>query len=352
VKGTIKLRIPGWTRNDVAPGGLYSYPAKARGQVTVSINGSRVPAAVEETGYISLDRQWKDGDVVDVELPIETRWVVADERVRENRGRMAVERGPIVYCVESPDVESGHALGLLFERNREPRPEFDRSFFGGVTVLRTEARSLIDPSSPAKPVKLVPYYLWANRGPAEMSVWLSAREYAAGDTGPAGGLIFYVNPNFAADGWRYLEAAPFDQSAGASGMLLAGDRRRARRRGTPNRTPPTSSRRAPNRSGGASVRSLDLNSVKAGSAFTRRTGGDRSQEQPTPPISGCRAGDNFTCGHRRNRRRHGEPHNFADLAARITMTRTFLAAFGRFARFDRCVPARRRRALARWSRTG
>jgi hypothetical protein len=68
---------------------------------------------------------------------------------------------------------------------------------------------------PARPVTLVPYYLWANRGRAEMSVWVSTREYVPGDTGPAGGLIFYVNPNAAADGWRYLEAAPFDQSAGA-----------------------------------------------------------------------------------------------------------------------------------------
>ena len=48
-----------------------------------------------------------------------------------------------------------------------------------------------------------------------MSVWLSTREYAPGDTGPAGGFIFFVNPNYATDGWRYLEAAPFDQSAGA-----------------------------------------------------------------------------------------------------------------------------------------
>jgi hypothetical protein len=64
-------------------------------------------------------------------------------------------------------------------------------------------------------VTLIPYYLWANRGAGEMSVWLSAAGYAIGDVGPAGGFIFYENPNYTADGWRYLEAAPFDQSAGA-----------------------------------------------------------------------------------------------------------------------------------------
>jgi len=65
-------------------------------------------------------------------------------------------------------------------------------------------------------LRLVPYHLWANRGPGQMSVWLATRELVPGDVGPAGGFIFYVNPNYAADGWRYLEAAPFDQSAGAA----------------------------------------------------------------------------------------------------------------------------------------
>jgi hypothetical protein len=93
---------------------------------------------------------------------------------------------------------------------------FDPAFFGGATVIRGTAGSAIDPTVPERPVRFVPYYLWANRGAGEMSVWQSTEEYAVGDTGPAGGLIFYVNPDYAEDGWRYLEAAPFDQSAGAT----------------------------------------------------------------------------------------------------------------------------------------
>jgi hypothetical protein len=91
----------------------------------------------------------------------------------------------------------------------------DAELFDGVPVIRTEARSISNPSLAPKPVKLIPYFLWANRGDGEMSVWLSSAGYESGGTGPAGGLIFYENPNYAADGWRYLEAAPFDQSAGA-----------------------------------------------------------------------------------------------------------------------------------------
>jgi DUF1680 family protein len=216
VQGTIKLRMPGWTRNQVAPGGLYSYLARSDRRATLAINGTRISSTPDLKGYVTLDRLWKNGDVIEVELPIETRWIKADGRVRANRGRMAVERGPLVYCVEGHDVPDGQALTLLFDPARELKPEVDPALLGGCTVLRTEARSLARPSSPARAVTLVPYYLWANRGRAEMNVWLSTREYAPGDTGPAGGLIFYVNPNSDADGWRYLEAAPFDQSAGAT----------------------------------------------------------------------------------------------------------------------------------------
>jgi Beta-L-arabinofuranosidase, GH127 len=160
-------------------------------------------------------KEWKNGDVVTVEFPVEVRRVVADSKVPHDRRRMAVERGPIVYCSEWPDVEGGRVLDLLFDANAGLKPAVDEAFHG-VTVIHTEARSITKPSAPARPITLIPYYLWANRGAGEMSVWLSTAGYAPGDIGPAGGFIFYENPNHAADGWRYLEAAPFDQSAGAT----------------------------------------------------------------------------------------------------------------------------------------
>ena len=215
-QAAIKLRFPGWARNQTAPGGLYTYHAPSKRHATVSINGQRIAVVPDAKGYVTIDRAWKNGDVIDVDFPIETRWVKADDRVKEDRGRMAVERGPVVYCVESHDVESGQALTLLFDPAREMTPETDAAFVGGATVLRTEARSLTTPASPPRMVTLVPYHLWANRAPTAMTVWLSTRDYAPGDTGPAGGLIFHVNPTADADGWRYLEAAPFDQSAGAT----------------------------------------------------------------------------------------------------------------------------------------
>jgi len=215
VDGTIKLRIPGWARNEPAPGGLYAYTDELEGEATVSVNGRRVATAPDQMGYVSLDRRWNDGDVIEVLLPMAARKVVADPSVRENRGRMAVERGPIVYCCEWPEVADGEVLELLFDDSREMTARFDPDLFGGVVVIDAVARPMTAPSAPFRPTTLIPYHLWANRGAGDMTVWLSKEEYALGDTGPAGGLIFYENPNHAEGDWRYLEAAPFDLSGGA-----------------------------------------------------------------------------------------------------------------------------------------
>jgi DUF1680 family protein len=216
VKAAIKLRVPGWAVNRPAPGGLYKYVDSTSGDTTVSINGKRIDIAPDANGYITLDRLWHDGDSIGIDVPFSARRVVADPQVRESRGRVAIERGPIVYCAEWPEIENRRAMDLLIDPASPLTPEIDADLLGGVTAIRTTAKRMSDPSAPSQPIRLVPYSAWANRGAGEMSVWLSTRAYEVGDTGPAGGLIFYVNPNHAADGWRFLEAAPVDQSAGAT----------------------------------------------------------------------------------------------------------------------------------------
>jgi len=215
IKGTVKLRIPGWARNQPAPGTLYTYADKIDAQPTVSVNGRSASALPDKTGYVSIDRVWKNGDTVTVDFPFEVRRVVADAKVTQARGRVAIERGPIVYCSEWPEVEGGRALSLLVDPSSPLTPSIDKAFHGSATVISAQARSIASPSAAASRVALIPYHLWANRGPGEMSVWLSTRGFSIGDVGPAGGFIFYENPNHVVDGWRYLEAAPYDQSAGA-----------------------------------------------------------------------------------------------------------------------------------------
>jgi DUF1680 family protein len=211
----IKFRIPGWARNQPAPGNLYAYADKSNGVPAISLNGKPMSAAPDRFGYVTIDRAWRAGDVVELDFPLEPRRIAADRRVKETRGRMAIERGPIVYCAEWPDVPDGKALDVRIDPKSPLTASADKSLFGGVTVIRAEARRVSRPSMPARPVTLIPYYLWANRGAGEMAVWIPTGDYVLGDVGPAGGFIFYDNPNHATDGWRYLEAAPFDQSSGA-----------------------------------------------------------------------------------------------------------------------------------------
>jgi DUF1680 family protein len=215
VRGAIKLRVPGWARDQPTPGTLYTYQHKLDKHPTVSVNGKAVSAVPDRAGYVSLERLWQNDDFIEIEFPLEARQVMADSRVRENRGRVAIERGPVVYCAEWPEAPDGRVLDLSLEATSELKPAFDESLFGGVTVIAGQARRMTHPLLPPQPIRLIPYYLWANRGSGEMSVWLPTLEYEPGDIGPAGGFIFYKNPNSAADGWRYLEAAPVDQSAGA-----------------------------------------------------------------------------------------------------------------------------------------
>ncbi|HEY9450914.1 MAG TPA: beta-L-arabinofuranosidase domain-containing protein [Gemmatimonadaceae bacterium] len=215
VAGAIKLRVPAWARGKLVPGDLYTYLERSSRPIRVAVNGKSVPAVPDRSGYLTIDREWREGDRIEIEFPVEVKRVKADAHVRENRGRLAVERGPIVYCAEWPDVPGGRALTALVAETAELKPSVNKSLDGEVIVLDTVARQVTDASVAAQPLRFIPYHLWANRGAGEMSVWLSSREYEIGDVGPAGGLIFYINPNHRRDGWRYLEAAPFDQSLGA-----------------------------------------------------------------------------------------------------------------------------------------
>jgi uncharacterized protein len=214
ITATIKLRIPGWARNRPVPSALYAYADRSEKTASIAVNGERVTAAADQHGYVSIARRWRSGDVITLDLPMDVRRVIADDRVTQNRRRVAIERGPIVYCCEWPDVDDGRVLDILIESRAELTPEHDASRDGGATIVRTRGTRVANPSAERR-VTLIPYYLWANRGAGEMTVWLSSTAYAIGDVGPAGGFIFYENPNYATDGWRFLEAAPFDQSAGA-----------------------------------------------------------------------------------------------------------------------------------------
>jgi uncharacterized protein (DUF736 family) len=131
-----------------------------------------------ENGYVNLTRNWKKGDVITLELPMDIKVVKADEKVEADKNKVAISRGPLVYCAEWPDNNNGNVLSLMFDKNPELSSEFTSQLLNGVTVIKTKAKQVtrnIDSSynySEPVDITLIPYYSWNNRGAGEMMVWL------------------------------------------------------------------------------------------------------------------------------------------------------------------------------------
>lgn len=156
----ILIRIPGWAANQPMPGDLYRYTNAQTSTITLKINGKTTPVN-PENGYLKLQRTWKPGDVVTLTFDMPVREVLANENVKANKGKVALERGPIVYCAEGID-NNGRALTITQSPGQSYTPEFRNDLLGGITILK---------STGAKPVTLIPYYAWNNRGLSEMAVW-------------------------------------------------------------------------------------------------------------------------------------------------------------------------------------
>jgi len=185
---TMKVRVPGWVRGQVVPSNLYEYTDGKRLGYCISVNGEKVEGELQN-GYFCISRKWKKGDVVRVHFDMEPRTVKANYKVEADRGRISVERGPIVYCAEWPDNDFD-VLSILM--NREPkfnvveRPDL----LYGLTQLTTDAQTLnYDDNGRlvAEDVKLtlIPYYAWCHRGSGSMAVWLPQELTATRPTMPA-----------------------------------------------------------------------------------------------------------------------------------------------------------------------
>src|SRR5438445_4422733 len=195
----LKLRIPGWARNEAMPTDLYRFVDEVKEPATVKLNGKNVPFKLQK-GYVSLNRSWKNGDVIDLELPMPVRRITANEKISDDTGKVALQRGPLVYCVEWTDVKDGHVLDLMlpddapltaeFQQHRllaTPQPvrvasaqrsapassENSAEIHGGMEIIKGEALSLryVDANHRVDKEKVpfiaIPYFAWANRGPGE-----------------------------------------------------------------------------------------------------------------------------------------------------------------------------------------
>jgi DUF1680 family protein len=159
----VSLRIPGWARGEPVPSALYRYEDTADSTWSVHVNGEPVDAELLD-GYARITREWYQDEWIELELQMPTHRVRGHGCIEAVRGRVALERGPIVYCVEQSDL--GVPLAQLsLQQSARVTPESRPNLLGGVTVLRVEGTGAVG-------FDAVPYHAWNNRGLAPMSVWL------------------------------------------------------------------------------------------------------------------------------------------------------------------------------------
>jgi DUF1680 family protein len=176
----LRLRIPGWARGEPVPGDLYRDVAPIDGGVTLSVNGtpeSNLSRRIAR-GYLTMPTGSRVGTFYDLRLPMPVRRVVAHPAVKADEGRVAIERGPLVYAAEFAD-NGGRVTNLRLSDNAALRPEKRPGLLGGVTVVTGQATAYRTRQektvTETVPLTLIPYYAWAHRGKGEMAVWL-ARE--------------------------------------------------------------------------------------------------------------------------------------------------------------------------------
>ncbi len=177
----IHVRIPGWARNEASPGDLYTFTDKDESTATLKVNGQPVPLKIEK-GYVEISRQWKSGDTIDLNLPMPVRRVAANNAVAADRGRVALQRGPIVYCAEWPD-NAGHVRNLVLPRGAVLKAQFQPELLKGVVRISASGVALTNGSDGKvhrkdQVITAIPYYAWAHRGPGEMLVWMPETEAA------------------------------------------------------------------------------------------------------------------------------------------------------------------------------
>lgn len=172
---TLKIRIPGWVQGEVVPSNLYSFTDNKQLNYSVKVNGETFRSNLDK-GYFAINRLWKKGDVVDVHFDMEPRTVKANSKVEADRGKISVERGPLVYCAEWPDNDFS-VLSVFMHRKPEFTVERKPELLYGIDELKTQAQTLGYDETGRLVTKdvtltLIPYYAWAHRGTGEMAVWL------------------------------------------------------------------------------------------------------------------------------------------------------------------------------------
>jgi len=184
---TIALRIPGWARERPVPSELYRFAETSDERPSLTVAGETVALAAHEPGatgpvqkgYVRMTRTWKKGDVIELHLPMPVRRVLANDKVEADRGRVALQRGPLVYCVEAVDNGGLRTDAIVLPDEANLQVSRRKDLLEDVVVMTGDVAVAFEPrwGEHAKvrshPMVAVPYYAWANRGEGYMDVWLA-----------------------------------------------------------------------------------------------------------------------------------------------------------------------------------
>ncbi len=161
---TLKIRVPGWALNVVAPGNLYQYLHNGEQQINLRLNDEIIPLNLVD-GYVVIQRKWKSGDWLELDLPMSVKQVITNPMVEENRNKVAFEYGPLVYCAEQAD--NGDLSELKIPSNL--------GFLVSDYNVTDETTKALVVSFDETKLTLVPYFTWSNRGEGQMKVWFQQK---------------------------------------------------------------------------------------------------------------------------------------------------------------------------------
>ncbi len=163
-KFSLRVRIPGWSVNQPLPGDLYSYLDNSKNKPALWLNGEAIDYTLEK-GYAVLTREWNEGDRIKLDLPMDVKKVLANELVADDLGKVSLERGPIVYCIE--EIDNPQIDDVKISEQTNFTSEFRTDLLAGVEVIKGSG------SSKSEQFSAIPYYVWNNRGANKMKVWLN-----------------------------------------------------------------------------------------------------------------------------------------------------------------------------------
>lgn len=173
----ILVRVPGWVQNRPVPSDLYSYLDPKKETVTLTINNQPIKYTINPQGYIAISRVWKKGDKINVTFPMDIHRNLANENVIDNIGKVSLERGPVVYCLEWVDNSEKVLNSVLDDKAPIVASTYQPDKLNGIISLEADAKSASRDEDNKitvqnKHLKAIPYYAWANRGSGEMTVWI------------------------------------------------------------------------------------------------------------------------------------------------------------------------------------